>query len=97
MRTFVVVFVVFCALALATPAPAEPSKPETIEEVDLLRVQLAESQAREAQARAEALAQAAQQAVAVLRAKYKLGDSDGIDPQTRQIKRAPKPAKAGAK
>ncbi len=81
------------AIILATlllSAPALADKPEIIDEVDLLRVQLAESQAAEAKTRAEALQLVAQQAFTALRAKYKLGESDGIDPQTRQIRRAPK-------
>jgi hypothetical protein len=82
-----------CGVALAEPAP----KPEVVEEVDLLRAQLAESQAQEAKTRAEALQILAMQARDNLRAKYRLGDGDGIDPQTRVIRRAPKPDKKPAK
>jgi hypothetical protein len=78
-------FVLGGAVALAEPAP----KPEVVEETDLLKVQLAESQAREAALRANAL-------MVAFRAKYHLGDSDQVDEKGR-IVRAPKPEKKPAK
>jgi hypothetical protein len=83
----VLLLVAGLALACAPVFAAEP-KPETVEEVDLLRAQLADSQAAEARTRAEALALVAQQARDALRAKYRMNPEDGIDPQTRQIRRA---------
>ncbi len=91
MTRFLAVLILGHALACATPAWAD--KPETVDEVDLLRAQLAESQANEAQTRADALKLVAMQARDNLRAKYKLGDGDAIDPQTRAIRRKPKEPK----
>lgn len=80
-------------LLLAAHALAD----ETADEADVLRVQLAETRAEELAAKIELarrdLAQlqaAARDARAALQQKYKLGDGDAIDPQTRAIKRAPK-------
>jgi hypothetical protein len=96
-RAALLVLAVAAVLFALGGAIALADKPEVIDEVDILRVQLAESQAAEAQTRAEALKLVAQQAVGALRAKYKLGDSDSIDPQTRQIRRAPKTTKPAVK
>ncbi len=89
----VALFVFGGTVALAEP----PKAPEEVAEADLLRVQLAEANAREAQTRAEALQLLASLERDKLRAKYKLGEADAIDPQTRVIRRAPKPTKATAK
>lgn len=70
---------------------------ETADEADVLRVQLAETRAEELAAKIElarrdleTLRTAARDERAALQKKYKLGDGDSIDPQTRAIRRAPK-------
>jgi hypothetical protein len=97
MRPVVKLLVLTVAHAIAcAPAFADVPRPaaivaDTVDEVDLLRAQLAEANAREARTRAEAMELLAIQARGELRAKYHIGDADSIDLQTRQIRRAPKP------
>ncbi len=87
MRLIIAILLALCAATAHAAAPA--AAPEVIAETDLLRVQLAQSQAElrardAADAKREAEAQ-----VTAFRAKYHLGDGDSIDPQTRVIRRAP--------
>lgn len=84
------------SLVAATARAATPPAPEVIAEVDLLRVQLAQTYAESAQLTADKVKREADEAVKSFRAKYHLGDGDSIDPQTRAIRRAPKPAPAAA-
>lgn len=79
-------------LALAGLAHAE-----TVDEADVLRVQLAESRADALAARIEAAKAELQRLLddaaaqrSTLQKKYKLDAGDQIDPSTRAIKRAPK-------
>lgn len=91
MRLLLAAFAVLlfaCALAHAD---------EIVDEVDVLRVQLAESRADALAAKIEAakrdlaeLHRLADDARAALQKKYKLDAGDQIDPSTRAIKRAPK-------
>lgn len=73
------------------------AKPETVDEADILRVQLAESRADALAAKIESakrdladLQKATEAARASLQQKYKLAAGDQVDPTTREIKRAPK-------
>lgn len=85
------------ATLLLCAAFASAAEPETIDEADALRVQLAESRAEELAAKIEVarrdlekLRAAADTERAALQKKYRLTDGDRVDPQTRAIVRAPK-------
>lgn len=87
---------ILAVLLCAGIACADP-KPEIVDEADVLRVQLAESRAESLAVKIEAakrdlaeLQKAASDERTKLTTKYRLGEGDQIDPQTRAIKRAPK-------
>ena len=93
MRTFVAAI----ATLLLCAALASAAEPETVDDADALRVQLAESRAEELAAKIEVarrdlekLRAAADAERVALQKKYRLADGDRVDPQTRAIVRAPK-------
>lgn len=89
------VLLLACALAHAD---------EIADEADVLRVQLAEARAEALEAQIEAARrELLERRLAVrlerekLQHKYKLAEGDQVDPSTRKIVRAPKPAKESKK
>jgi hypothetical protein len=89
MRRIALVPTLMLALAGAAAFAAEP---EVIAEADLLRVQLAQARVELAAHALDDAKRAAEEAVAGLKGRYRIGDADQIDAKTREIKRA-KPTK----
>jgi hypothetical protein len=88
MRTTVAVLLLGHALACATPVLAAEPNPEVVDEADFLRVQNATLRLELAARAYEDAKRVADDEAARVRGKYKLSDSDSIDPQTRAIRRA---------
>jgi Xaa-Pro aminopeptidase len=81
------------ALCVGAPALADPAKPtallpDVVEEVDLLRAQLAQARVALAERALQDARAAAEQAIAAVRAKHKLTEADSVDMQTRKITRS---------